>query len=152
MTTIAEEKIRLRAEVHDGTTCGACGQFVKLYRRSINAGMAAALIRIYRASQDSPSTAGWVDIREIPNVRGGDYAKLRFWGLLEQAPKGDGTAGLWRPTVEGGQFVGCERRVGKYVHVYNGSPVQIDAEAGPYVSITDALGARFDYNELMRGL
>jgi hypothetical protein len=85
----------------------------------------------------------------------GDFAKLRYWGLVnesdEQRPDG-GRAGWWRVTDLGARFVAEDAIVRKYVYVFDGRPVLGPGRVtfdGPYISIRTALGKRFDYNALM---
>jgi hypothetical protein len=146
--TIKEGREFLRRKRHEGATCPCCEQHVQVYRRSINAGMAFALILL---SRKPSSDSGWIDIRAVDGLRGGDYAKLRHWGLLEQRPNTDPKkkwSGLWRLTQLGRQFVHDQARVQRYAHVYNGRVLTFSGED---VSIRRCLGRKFDYEELVSG-
>jgi len=140
--TLEEAREFLRQKRHDGATCPCCKQHVQVYRRTINAGMAVALILI---SRTPPMDNDWVDIRTVKGLRGGDYAKLRYWRLLEQNEE---SPGLWRLTQRGLQFVNDRERVTRYAHVYNGRLLKVSGEA---ISIRQALGNKFDYQKLMAG-
>ena len=79
----------LTASLH-GTRCPCCGQYVKLYKRSITATMAWTLLRMYRSS-----LLDWVHVPTLLRARGrlsGDHAKLAYWGLIQEAtiPREDG--------------------------------------------------------------
>lgn len=142
METIEEGREFLRRKRHEGATCPCCQQHVQVYRRSINSGMVRVLIDIARAA------GAWVDIRDL-DVRGGDYGKLRYWGLLERRPNTDPEkkwSGFWRVTQFGLQFVHDQVRVQRHAHVYNGRVLSF---SGDEVSIRRCLGRRFDYEELM---
>lgn len=85
----------------------------------------------------------WVDVRDkgfayVP--RGGDYARLRHWGLIEsqagQPSAGRIQKGKWRPTELGALFVDGEEQVQQYVHLYLGKCIKF---SGPEVSIHNIL-------------
>lgn len=144
--TLSEAREWLRKQVDDGAKCPCCTQFSKVYRRKINAGMASGLITMYRtyglAWGHVPSTA---DLSRL----GGELARLRMWGLVEESPEprdDGGRAGWWRVTAAGERFVRGQERVPKYARVYDGRCLGLD---GDLVSVRDALGTRFDYDELM---
>lgn len=83
-------------------------------------------------------------------VRGGDFAKTRWLGLIE-AKDGDverPVSGYWRLTKLGARFVLGEIKVPAYVWVYGNKP--LDRTVDETVSIHDALRCKFDYEELMR--
>jgi len=137
----------VQAHLDDGVECPCCKQLVKLYKRPFNHNMAAFLCRLVVLSGPERN---WVDIKEMP-LRGGDYAKVRYWGFVELAPKDPNdtakrTSGLWRPTYKGVKFAENKLRVPKRVHLYNKEVRGWDTQD---ISITEALGKKFDYTELM---
>lgn len=148
--TIAEGRAWLEGVMYDdGGECPCCTQYVKVYRRKISALAAAALIVMERTHG-----TGWCDLPAIvgglsPRAKGGDEAKTRYWGLIEPQP---GTLdasqhrGIWRLTALGVSFARGEVTVPKYALVYDGRCLDL---TGEQVAIADALGERFDYNELM---
>ena len=75
--------------------------------------------------------------------------KLRYWGLLEEElelrPDG-GRAGWWRVTELGEWFVLKEATVPRYARIYDNRCLSL---VGDQVSITDALGTKFNYDDLM---
>ena len=84
---------------------------------------------------------------------GGDEAKTRYWGLLEAMPdakREDGSTrtGWWRLTGRGADFVRGDLLVPKHARIYDGRLLGLDDTAG-VIGIRDALGSRFDYDELM---
>jgi hypothetical protein len=136
----------LRANYEKGCRCPACDQHVKLYKRGLNAGMARALILISRGPKIDAN--GWVDIKSI-DVRGGDYAKLRYWELIEQRPNEDQKkkdSGIWRVTQKGLKFISDQIRVPSHAHVYND---RVRGWSDNDVNIRQVLGKAFDYSQLM---
>jgi hypothetical protein len=78
--------------------------------------------------------------------------KLVHWQLAELQPNKDDpkrkTSGLWRPTADGVAFVHERIRVPARVYLYDNEPIGFDSEQ---ITIREALGDRFDYQELMEG-
>ncbi len=127
-----------------GARCPACDQIAKVYRRRLNAGMAASLIAMYQA--------GGTDFVHIPTAVGSrsrEEGKLRYWRLVEEQltvrPDG-GRAGYWRVTRLGKLFVLGRVSVPEYALVYDSKCLGLE---GRQVRIQDCLGNRFDYRELM---
>lgn len=142
--TLGAARAQLRELVDDGHECPCCRQFAKVYRRRIHAGMARDLIRFDRAAGDD-----WAHLPTAVPVRGGDFCKLRYWGLVEEeiARREDGgRAGFWRMTEAGALFVRERVRVPSHVRLYDGRKLGLD---GDLVSIRDCLPNPFDYDELM---
>jgi len=146
-SSIEAARAWLRQRLHEGADCPVCTQRVQLYKRKLNSGMAKALIQIYRYGG-----ASWTRVQDIPDgPKGGDYAKLRFWGLLESSSErtDDGnSAGYWRVTPLGVDFVQGRKRVRSHVLTFNNKTYAMPEEAS-MISVYEALGDRFDYNELM---
>lgn len=147
--TLSEAKEYLRENFDKGTKCPCCGQFVKLYKRSITSGQAHGLIMFYRYSEEHPEEFIHVSNFDFTAFRGGDFAKLRYWGFIEQAENDDPSkrdSGMWSITDKGRQFVRNERTVPRQVHLYDGQRVGWSEDR---VSIKDALKNKFNYEELM---
>jgi hypothetical protein len=144
ITTLHEARAIVRNNLDDGIQCPCCDQFCKRYRRKLNSQMARWLIWLYRRASGSE----WVTVRESP-VRGGDYAKLALWGLVEQKSNDDETkrtSGVWRITKLGRDFVDGHRFIPSHVMLYNNT---IHGWSRACTTIRHALGERFDYAELM---
>jgi hypothetical protein len=147
--TLEQARDWLRQRTDEGARCPCCTQFAKVYKRAINSGMARALVTMYRV--------GGEDWLHKPTVLRGlgaaarDEALLRYWGLVEEEvavrPDG-GRTGWWRVTPKGGLFVLNVTTVQKYALVYDSRCLGLD---GPQVSIVDALGTKFNLNDLMAG-
>lgn len=146
--TLGSARAHLLANLDDGSKCPCCGQFARRYKRKLNSDMARSLILIVDEYLHEPS-AGWVDIQTI-DVRGGDYAKLRHWGLLESRPNDDETkrtSGLWRPTELGSQFARGVILMPSHAYIYNNT---VDGFTDSTTTIREALGDAFDYAELWK--
>lgn len=144
-TTLADAKAWLLNRLEDGDRCPCCGQNAKLYKRKINSGMARSLIHIYRIGGK-----GWVHVRAI-GAQSREEGKLAYWGLLEeQTGVGlhGGRAGYWRVTDLGEAFLKHGLLVPKYAKVYDG---KVRGFEGDDVGIREALGTKFNYDDLMKG-
>jgi hypothetical protein len=149
-TLLSEAQQWLRDRVKKGADCPCCTRFTKVYNRKINSGMARALIEIYRAARTD-----WV---HKPTVLSGigaaarDESLLRYWGLMEEETErrdDGGRAGWWRITDAGEQWVLGRTTVPKYARTYGSRCLGIE---GDPQSIRDALGSKFNYDELMAGI
>lgn len=146
-TPLGRAKEWLRERVDDGEYCPLCTQYAKVYRRKINSTMARALIALWRHDARPEFTHG-------PSLPGDTHELSQFawWGLIEEEkvkrPDG-GRAGFWRLTNEGEAFVRGQMTVQKYARIYDGRCLGLD---GDPVSIQDALGNKFNYDDLMRGI
>jgi hypothetical protein len=106
---------------------------------------------------------GWIHSREVAaacagvpeskrvGAAGGDFSKLEHFELMVAKPNTDDPtkrdSGLWQPTDLARQFVRGEATVPKYAEIYDGRFLGFDAIER--ISIHDALGKQFDYEELM---
>lgn len=147
--TLTEARAELREGLRDGVICGCCDQLAKLYRRQINGAMAWLLI--WLARNQTPGT--WTPIAEFPLIQerrgGGDFAKLEYWGLLEERAPDEGTrartSGKWRITSRGRAFAAGRLELPRYALVYNGSCLGFE---GAPRGVRECLGTRFDFEEL----
>jgi len=156
-TTLDEAKAELRSKVRDGGgDCPCCTQFVKIYRRPLNAQMTRWLIGLVRVHS---RTGDWVHVDEIGASLGlgkhahpADFAKLRYWGLIVQQPNDDPTkrtSGCWMPTQNGRAFVYGRLTVPSHCVLYNSKLMRLE---GKERDVRRTLGKEFDYAELMRDL
>jgi len=151
--TLEEAKDNLRAVINKGGTCPCCNQFAKVYRRKLNSGMALTLIIMYRKAREFQHIEDILAGEDVPASFGGDFAKLRFWGLAEfsnEAYNGSSNkSGLWKITPEGIDFCTLDLSVQKYAKIYNNVLMKLDGE---YVDVIECLGNKFNYHELMKGI
>lgn len=142
--TLREVRSRLLTKRSAGTQCPACGQHVKEYRRKVNARMARTLIAMYRAG-------GAERYVHLPTVAGDgcEGSKLRYWGLVEQAPDrrdDGGQSGWWKITDRGANWLTNRTVIQKYARIFDGECLGLEGEL---VRIEHALGEKFNYEELM---
>lgn len=155
--TLALARKELKSKLEHGTKCPCCGQFAKRYARKMSSIICRWLIAFARASGGDRTK--WIHVRECGHIlggessatRSGDYAKARWWGLVEAGgePTDDedkGSSGTWRLTQRGWDFVANRIKIREQVVVYNNDPIEFQ---GKEVSITEALGTKFSYSELM---
>lgn len=132
-----------------GTSCPCCGQFVKVYRRTINSTMARQLITAHHKHG-----AAWFHTRDVvlmDSAGAGDFSKLECWGLIlreshVQGDDGKRTSGMWKITDKGRDFIAGKTLVPQYAFIYNGDLLEL---GGVDIHIQHALGKKFDYREIM---
>ena len=131
-----------------GCGCPVCGQFVKVYKRTINSSMAAQLIRAQRRY----STREAFHVKDLLEGEGGgaDFAKLRYWNLIIELSNDNPfkkNSGRWMITEHGCAFIMGYRKIPKYALIYNGKFLDFDGDE--IMTIQDALGNKFNYRELI---
>jgi hypothetical protein len=156
IATLNDAKVWLRGEVkEEGAPCPCCGQLAKVYRRALNASMAYVLMLIYRHHPEgSVHIQKLLSTLKLPSAvaASGDYAKLRYWGFLEQqsGEREDGSSrnGYWQITEAGKRFVLGESKTASHAVIYNDKLLRLDNS--DQVDIREVLGKKFRYDELMR--
>lgn len=143
----------LLARLPDGVFCPLCGQFAKIYRRKITCKTAEALVLMRRHELESANPAGeYIYMPGLLDRKQADETKARYWGLIEEKPEkrdDGGRVGWWRLTIRGRRWVDGVIKVPKYAQIYNKECLELH---GNPVSIRDALGTKFNYDDLMRGV
>lgn len=145
MVTLEEARAEMLKHVEDGVACPCCGRLVKVYKRKLHAEMAVFLIKLVRAHLREKR---WYHTRELIRTQtkaATDASYLEHWRLLERC---EGREGLYRPKPRGISFVCYGLRVPSHVYLLNN---EVQGWAPTSVSVREALGTRFDYDELMRG-
>lgn len=154
-TTLREAKEWLRKRLDKGAHCPCCKQFARFYERKLYSSLAAALIFFYR-NFDHSKFHHKSELLKNPKLAttfgGGDFAKLQLWGLIEERPKEEPaagrTSGYWRISQRGKDFVQAKLQIPSHVRIYDG---KVFGFTGDKVLVTDCLGEKFSYEELMRG-
>jgi hypothetical protein len=134
-----------RLETGELFRCVVCNQHSKVYDRKIFSTMARHLIKAYRKNGTD-----WFMKNTTIKDQSGNWGKLALWGLIEEdlrRKEDGGRSGQWRVTELGAKFVLDRVRVPKTIRTYNAEIWEVILD--PTVSIRDALGTEFNYNELM---
>lgn len=157
--SIGTAKDFLRENADNGCYCPVCQQTVKFWPRSLNSTMALSLIAAVRLVRTSDNSI--VSSRDIVRYMeawykahiDGDFAKLRFWGFIEEIENEDPskrTSGLWLVQPLAKKFIAdTSMRVLKTFFMYNQKLVAWDTETS--TNIVEALGNHFDYSALLEG-
>jgi hypothetical protein len=165
-TKIRELKLIALRKLYEPRTfkkeCPVCDHGIKIYKRKVNSHMAAILCVLYSYTKKTKEI--WVHLPNLiakyskQGIRGGDYALLRHWGLIEAAvgsrPDGCPRTGMFRITQHGKALVEGLTKIPKYLWIYRSkvvskTDISLRPKANPLVSIRDCLEERFDYQELM---
>lgn len=139
----------LRAELAEGTDCPGCGAFAKRYNRKLNSSIARWLIELVRRSPSGQWVKGSVVTDALNNLGKDATTLLPDWGLIEGCSVCERESGLWRPTPLGRDFVMGIAEVPRTIYTYNRECLGHDERKGK-VGIREALGDKFDYDELMK--
>jgi len=137
-TRDVQDWLKEKAEEPGGAECPCCGQLVKTYRRSISPKAARWLLWLCKyydgivvGQPDRPVDEIWISTTHYP-VKGGDYAKLRHWGLVRKKPKDvsdkSRKAGMWQPTGLGIRFAKGQESVPKYCYMQLGQVISKSVE------------------------
>jgi hypothetical protein len=147
------EQTELRfPDVNKGFTCNCCGSFVKIYKRRMNSNMALCLIALYRNQKNE-----FVKVEDylIKNgyQRCGDFSYLRHYGFIEalKEKREDNSPrnGFYRITGLGRLFVEGKELAKEKFLIQNNKLLGFEGED---INIIDALGNKFNYNDLMRSV
>ena len=143
-STLLDAKLFVLGGRKKGVHCPACGQYAKIYPRTIHKNMARGLLDYYRFDRRNPGE--FMHVSECCNH---ESSQLIWWDLLEEElilrPDG-GRAGYWRVTPLGRRFVMGFVTVPRNAMVYNETVLRYE---GVQWSIHDALGYYFDLNGLL---
>jgi hypothetical protein len=147
------EDLQRGARSADGCDCPTCGGFLKVYQRHITGAMVYALMLM-----DAEPPGEWIYVPRLLSrragstvvARGGDYAKLRYWSLIEPRPgkRDDGSVrqGWWRVTADGHLFARDAVRVPRWAIEFREAVLGLE---GDRIGIRDCIGAAFDYTAIM---
>jgi hypothetical protein len=152
---LVDAQVRLEDGIDDGMACPCCGRLMKITKRSLYYKQVRWLFWICRAWLDLGGGDSWVEANKGPQ-KGGDYAKLEYWGMVRRCPRNDDpkkrSSGLWQPTAKGFEFLRGELRVPSFCMTVK-SKGQKRAEprswSTEYVNARELVGTRFDYQDAM---
>lgn len=153
MQSLEEAKSWLRDQVDDGARCPCCTQHAKVYKRALYASIARELMLLWRETGTNfghwPTIHGTARKSLRLGAQGTALPKAAYWALIEDSdvPREDGgRAGWWRVTAKGDAFCRGQITVPKYARVYDGRCLGLIGEP---IGIHEALGEKFNYEELM---
>jgi hypothetical protein len=138
------------AAEYEGSICPCCLRFGRYYKRPLNSTMARSLMWLVQFQRKHKCE--WVS---VPNLapkwltRTNQLPTCRYWGLIES--QGSTTpkvkcSGVWRATDLGRDFVDCKFEISDACIEYKTEVLQWSEN---YVSIKEALGVHYDYQEVM---
>lgn len=148
--SLAEARSWLASQIQDkGADCPCCGKWARIYGRHLNSAMARGLIWL---TQRSGPEREWVDIQQGPSwlLRTKQLPTTRHWGLIEQKINDDSTkrdSGIWRPTLKGVEFVHGRWRIQSPAMIFDTRTIGYGDRS---LTIVEALGIKFNYEELMK--
>ena len=137
-------------ELKRGNTlnCPCCKRYAQIYKRRIHATVAYQLIKLLSLGGFS----NYVHTNKLVPANQssiGDFSKAKYFGLIEEKANADSskrTSGYWKLTNLGMDFVRGFEKIPSYVLIFDDCVIEFDDEM---ISITDCLGDKFNYSELM---
>lgn len=145
VTTFAAREFVMRERwSKEGCRCPVCDQNAKVWKRSLTTEMGYSLVNVIRKWKHDQR---WILSSELRGLRGGDYAKLRYWNLVvfENEPEDDEkrASGGMQPTERGIAFARRRLSVQRSALVYNGKPLVWEGELVSIDQLPD-----FNYDEI----
>ena len=155
-TSVEEARRTMLQHITDpgGVYCPCCDSINKVYLRGIHWKSGVWLCRLVQRFLTEPR---WYQVQEFYDLRGGDYAKLRYWGLAELRSFTEydkRTSGMWRPTKKGCQFARGDIKVPAKVMVYQGKLLGIpeDVKKITIQQVLEGCEGHFSWSETMAGV
>jgi len=148
-TTIEEAKHDLLNNIRSGVVCPVCGRIAKQTRKIFSTAMAYWIVWLVKVWFKKEN---WVSVNDGPligKINGGDFEKLVYWNLMERKDSPKLEYGYCRPTRRGISFVRGELEIYSHVVVYDD---QARGFVGRMITIQEALGPKYDYDKLMKGV
>ena len=142
----------IRLKTGEKFFCQCCGRWTQAYKRQIHHSIARSLISLYHIQNTGYEREYFHTSKFCKTDTGSDFAIAKHWGLIEAAqdvPEGKRTSGFWRITPKGKLFVTNKDLIKKYALIYDDRLLGFD---GKDISITDCLGKKFNYDQLMAGV
>lgn len=139
---VARAYVALRQD--RGVTCPCCDQRVQVYRRTIRSAMVRFMTDLLGIAMRTFGTPDvWVSSSSIEgnHMRGGDYAKLAYWGLIEKDSDPNAPS-MWRITSDGLAWLHGEITVARYAYVRDGIPIYFSDD--DRLSAHEAVHNKFD--------
>lgn len=143
--TLQEAKDFLKANWKTGVICPCCKQLVKLYATPFSSNMAIFLISLVRLYEKKKRPIHYKECK----FGSRNYPHLAKWNLMvtDKSETSDKkTSGFWTPTKMGIDFVNNQCFVKSKAYLYNNT---FYGFGGDDIKITDALGKKFNYQDLM---
>jgi hypothetical protein len=106
--TVSEAREFMNEHLYEGTECLVCGRLCKCHRRNIS-----SYFETLQTVDAAAPRGSWVKIADL-NLKNGDYAKLRYWELMEK-----GADDRWRVTLRGHDFLDGKIGVPRFALVFN---------------------------------
>jgi hypothetical protein len=113
------DALKLAERAIDGTVCACCGSRVKVYKRGITVGQVATLRDLC-----ARFSVGTVFESKQINSRGGDYAKLAAFDLLEKCGES-----MWKITPNGRRFASGDSPASRFAYFFLGELVGLSVES-----------------------
>lgn len=148
----SREWVMEQRAVGKGVKCPCCDQTAAIYSRKIHHSMVTLLVEAVRITDKNGnrvffSTDELAHLSGMGDFRSGDWAKLRYWGLVERNELMSGF--WWRVTNKGRKFVYEGLKVPSTIRLYNNELIGM---IGDMVSIQECKEYKPTRQELIEDL
>jgi hypothetical protein len=135
-----------------GCVCPCCNQIAKIYKRKLIVNYVLGMFYLHKLHKKYPNR-DYFHISElgVSNNYFSAFAQLKCWDLISEMEKpkdvkSKRTSGSWALTEKGNLFIEGKINVESHVYMYNASFLGYSDKK---ISITDAIGNKFNYEEMM---
>ena len=120
-------------ESNKNKLCDHCGAKMVEYKHSFSQALAVGLYKLYQSGKSS------INLKHLKLTRNqwDNFQKLRYWGLVKQTCRDDGTRvnGEWELTLFGLSFIEKGVGINKSVWTYRGEAVRFEGDTCFFHSI-----------------
>lgn len=144
-TTIQEAQDFLNNFKYRGAICPCCNSKQKIWRKPL---IGTAIVELIKLCYLFKIKKEEIHISMFSAQRSNFYT-LKYWGLIEGSEKAEGkrTAGMWKPTEKGVDFIFNRIKIPSHAETKNNELLNL---SGDPIDVITALGKKFNYDELMK--
>lgn len=131
--------------------CPCCGRHAQVYKRQLYGTSVRMLIVFYRLGAAEKFVHYSDAVKQFGLGHIGDFNKAKYWGLVKKKPNDDeskSSSGSWMITEAGKDFILGKSSIHETAYVFDD---QVIAFSEQLVGVKEALGHKFDYQQLMEG-
>lgn len=139
LLSTAKERFTEKLTSGEGAYCPCCGHYAKYYRRSLYRKPLVWLANLAKVTKRGNFVYAW-DVEGY--IGGGDFAKMRFWGLCEPGEQ----FAHWRITKLGIKFVEGRCSVPRYAIEFRSDVIRVEGEP---IMFAEAMQNGFDLDAVM---
>lgn len=129
--------------------CPCCGRYAQIYKRRLYDTAVRMLIMLYKLGADQDYVHYSLAVMNFSHGHIGDFNKAKYWDLIRQKPYESfekSAAGSWKLTQEGIDFIQGRASIPEFAYIFDDRVLGFSENR---VNVREALGKKFNYEELM---